>query len=420
MTAFEYKDDVLFVENVSVRDIAAQVETPFYCYSLKEICGGFRDFYSAAETLGDSCVCFAVKANSDLAVLQAFASLGAGADVVSGNELELAIKAGISPSKIVFSGAGKTAAELHAAVRADIKMINLESFAEAKVLNEIACSYGKKMPVAVRINPDVAAQTHEKISTGKKENKFGVDFETAREIYRFAKESKGLAPVGADMHIGSQLLSLDPFRTAFLKLREMLDVLRADGIDIKVLDLGGGLGVAYKKEDVPPSAVDYIAVVRETLGDTGCSFVFEQGRRLIANAGVLVSRVTYIKETSEKNFALIDAGMNDLIRPAMYDSWHDIEPVKKGKGETAVYDVAGPICESSDVFAKARTLPVLKQGDLLVLKTAGAYGETMASNYNMRPLCAAVMVKDGEYALIRRCQTLDEILAWQTDLPWTV
>ena len=318
----------------------------------------------------------------------------------------------------MFSGVGKTPAELHDAVRADIKMINLESFEEARVLNEISKSYGKKTPVAVRINPDVEARTHEKISTGKKENKFGVDFDTAREIYRFAKQSDGLDPIGADMHIGSQLTEVEPFRKAFLKLRGMLDVLRADGLNIRVLDLGGGLGVAYRESDNPASVEDYVAVAKETLGDTGCSFVFEPGRYLIASAGILVARVIYVKETKEKRFALVDAGMHNLIRPAMYDSYHGILTIDAGANDTQIYDVAGPVCESSDVFAKARALPVLKQGDLIAFETAGAYGETMASNYNMHPLCAAVMVNDAACAVIRRAQTPDEILSCQSDLPW--
>lgn len=419
MSAFAYKNNTLYVENTAVRDIADSVETPFYCYSLDTVERRYDTFARSASVLGESCVCFAVKANADLAVLQALARRGAGADIVSGNELELALKAGIPASKIVFSGVGKTPLELHAAVRADIKMINLESFPEAVVLNDIACSYNKRVPVAVRINPDVSADTHAKITTGKKENKFGVDFETARKIYQFAKESKGLLPIGADMHIGSQLTSAEPFKKAFEKLGTMIDVLRADGIDVRVLDLGGGLGVAYKEDDKPLPVDDYMAVVKETLGDKGCSFVFEPGRYLIAPAGVLVARVTYVKETAEKKFAITDAGMNNLIRPAMYDSWHGILPVTQGGSATAVYDVTGPVCESSDVFAKARTLPVLKQGDLIVFETAGAYGETMASNYNMHPLCAAVMVNGDEFAVIRRAQTLEEMLAFQSDLPWS-
>lgn len=418
MPAFCYKENTLYAENVSIKDIAASVETPFYCYSLKEIRDRFDGFRAAADTLKEADICFAVKANADLAILQALAQRGAGADVVSGNELALALKAGIPASKIVFSGVGKTPAELHDAVRADIKMINLESFEEARVLNEISKSYGKKTPVAVRINPDVEARTHEKISTGKKENKFGVDFDTAREIYRFAKQSDGLDPIGADMHIGSQLTEVEPFRKAFLKLRDMLDTLRADDLNIRVLDLGGGLGVAYRESDNPASVEDYIAVVKETLGDTGCSFVFEPGRYLIASAGILVARVIYVKETKEKRFALVDAGMHNLIRPAMYDSYHGILTIDAGANDTQIYDVAGPVCESSDVFAKARALPVLKQGDLIAFETAGAYGETMASNYNMHPLCAAVMVNDAACAVIRRAQTPDEILSCQSDLPW--
>lgn len=418
MPAFSYKENTLYVENVAVKDIAANIETPFYCYSFNEIRDRFDGFKKAAATLKEADICFAVKANADLAVLQALAERGAGADVVSGGELALALRAGIPASKIVFSGVGKTPAELHDAVRADIKMINLESFEEARVLNEISKSYGKKTPVSVRINPDVEAHTHEKISTGKKENKFGVDFETAREIYRFAKESDGLDPVGADMHIGSQLLDVEPFRQAFLKLRGMLDVLRADGLDIRVLDLGGGLGVAYSENDKPAGVEDYIAVVRETLGDAGCSFVFEPGRYLIAPAGILVARVVYVKEAKEKRFALVDAGMHNLIRPAMYDSYHGVLTIDAGTDDTQIYDVAGPVCESSDVFAKARALPVLKQGDLIAFETAGAYGETMASNYNMHPLCAAVMVNDTECAVIRRAQTLDEILSCQSELAW--
>ena len=414
------ENGILTFAGVPTPELISEFGSPLYVMDEQRIRENCRTYADAMKKYfgGDSCALYASKAASFNRMYHIVAEEGLGADVVSRGELALALRAGIPASKIVFSGVGKTPAELHDAVRADIKMLNLESFEEARVLNEISKSYGKKTPVSVRINPDVEAHTHEKISTGKKENKLGVDFETAREIYRFAKKSDGLDPVGADMHIGSQLLDVEPFRQAFLKLRGMLDVLRADGLDIRVLDLGGGLGVAYSENDKPAGVEDYIAVVRETLGDAGCSFVFEPGRYLIAPAGILVARVVYVKEAKEKRFELVDAGMHNLIRPAMYDSYHGVLTIDAGADDTQIYDVAGPVCESSDVFAKARALPVLKQGDLIAFETAGAYGETMASNYNMHPLCAAVMVNDTECAVLRRAQTLDEILSCQSELAW--
>lgn len=416
----QYKNGQLHVDDVAVKIIAEAVGTPFYVYSETVIRQKFKEFAgTAAAALKSSLVCFAVKSNANLSVLKILASLGAGADIVSGWELLLALKAGIPADRIVFSGVGKTADELTLAIENGIKQINVESEEEALMINEIAERFGKKANIALRINPDVDAHTHYKMTTGKKENKFGIDWKKARELYQKFNALPGLNPCGIDVHVGSQLTELAPFQETFSRTREIVRALREDGITIRTIDVGGGLGIAYKDSDTPPSMEEYIAVVEENLGHLDCEIVFEPGRRLLAEAGLLITQVVRVKQTETRAFAIVDAGMNDLIRPAIYEAYHGIIPVSEAEVDTP-YDVVGPICESSDVFGKDRRLPPLKAGDLLAVKAAGAYGTSMSSNYNMRPLCPEILVKGNTYAVIRERQTLEDVIARQQGAPWLV
>ena len=418
MTFFYYKNNSLYVEDVSVEDIAQTVPTPFYLYSEQTLRSQMQSFLSAAQKrLKSSLVCFALKSNANMAVIKVLASMGAGADIVSGGELTLALKAGIPADKIVFSGVGKTEDELSAAVEKGIKQINLESEEEAEMLEKIAARIEKKVHVAVRVNPDVDAQTHHKITTGKKENKFGIVWRQARGLYHCLAKSKWLIPVGIDIHVGSQLLKTQPFEEAFNLAADFVRTLKEDGIDLQTIDVGGGLGVVYQDTDVPCTPDEYIAVIAEKLGGLGCQIIFEPGRFLSGPAGVLVSRVVRVKHTEEKDFLVLDAGMNDLIRPAIYDAYHNIKAVKEAEN-SGIYDVVGPICESSDVFGKDRKLPAMKAGDLVVLETAGAYGSSMGSNYNFRPLCAEVLVNKDRFAIVRKRQTFEGMTALNVAAPW--
>jgi len=418
MTFFYYKNNSLYVENVSVEDVARTVQTPFYLYSEQALRFQMQSFLSAAQKrLKSSLVCFALKSNSNLAVIKVLASMGAGADIVSGGELLMALKAGIPAEKIVFSGVGKTKEELVLAVEKGIKQINLESEEEAETLEEITAGIKKKVCVAVRVNPDVDAHTHHKITTGKKENKFGIVWRQARALYHRLSKSEWLLPVGIDIHVGSQLLETQPFEKAFDLAADFVRTLREEGINIQTIDVGGGLGVTYQETDVPCTPDEYMDVIAEKLGNSGCEIIFEPGRFLSAPAGVLVSRVVRAKHTEEKDFLVLDAGMNDLIRPAIYDAYHNIKAVKEAEN-SRIYDVVGPICESSDVFGKNRALPVMQSGDLVVLETAGAYGSSMGSNYNFRPLCAEVLVNKGSFAVVRKRQTVEEMLALNVPAPW--
>ena len=419
---FSYKDGCLYVEDVSLADIAATVGTPFYCYSTAALTGtftAFRDSFADAEM--DAVVCYAMKANTTLAVARTFARLGAGADVVSEGEMRFALEAGIPAEKIVFSGVGKTRRELAAAVEAGIMQINVESEPELTALSEIAASRGVTMPIAVRVNPDVDAKTHAKITTGKKGNKFGIDWERAREVYALARTLPGIEIAGVDCHLGSQITRLEPFENGFSRIRDLVTDLRADGIALKRIDLGGGLGISYNNEQPPPPSA-YVSVLRGILGDLGCQIVVEPGRFLVGNAGVLVSRVIYVKKTSSKTFVVVDAGMNDLIRPAMYDAYHAIRPLTEAStavGAPAdVVDVVGPICESSDVFAKDVMLPRMKPDDLLAFMSAGAYGSAMASMYNGRPLVPEVMVSSEKFSVVRPRPSYEEMMANQTYPDW--
>ena len=372
MRAFDYKNGVLHAEGVSLVGLADQIGTPFYCYSEGAISGQYNA-YVAAFADQDVQVCYAMKANDNLAVLRAFAELGAGADVVSGGELVRALTAGISPTKIIFSGVGKTADELAQAVDAGIMQINVESFPEMEALSAVAEARGTEVEIAIRINPNVDAKTHEKIATGRKQDKFGIDIENAVDAYRRAADLPGLKPASVAVHIGSQLTSLDPFRAAFARVAELVGILRAEGHDIRRVDLGGGLGIDYDGTE-PPSPAAYAKVVKETVGGLGCRVLLEPGRNLVGNAGVLVSRVIYTKDGDDRDFVIVDAAMNDLIRPALYQAHHGIRPVVEPavSANLQAVDVVGPICETGDTFTRGRPLPPLTAGDLLVFDSAGA------------------------------------------------
>lgn len=400
-----------------ISKIAAEVGTPFYLYSEQKLRDNFKSFADAVKPLKKATVCFAVKSNFNPTVLKILAGMGAGADIVSGGELELALQAGVPANKIVFSGVGKTRAELTAAITAGIKQINAESESEIRLINEIAIGLNKTAAVGIRVNPDVDARTHEKITTGKKENKFGIDWNDARRLFLSAEQFKGISLHGIEVHVGSQILELSPFREAFVKTKKMLNDLKEHGVSIQTVDVGGGLGVAYKTDESAPSPADYIAVLQDVLGDFDGEFVFEPGRCISGDAGVLVASVVRVKQTGDKRFAVLDAGMSDLVRPAMYDAYHNIEAVKGGEASER-YDVVGPICESADIFGKDRMLPELNEGDLIAIETAGAYGAAMASNYNGRPLIAEVLTDNDRYAVIRRRQTVAEMTALCRPAPW--
>lgn len=400
-----------------ISKIAAEVGTPFYLYSEQKLRDNFKSFADAVKPLKKATVCFAVKSNFNPTILKILAGMGAGADIVSGGELELALQAGVPADKIVFSGVGKTRAELTAAIMAGIKQINAESESEIRLINEIAIGLNKTASVGIRVNPDVDARTHEKITTGKKENKFGIDWNDARRLFLSAEQFKGISLHGIEVHVGSQILELSPFREAFVKTKKMLNDLKEHGVSIQTVDVGGGLGVAYKTDEAAPSPADYIAVLQDVLGDFDGEFVFEPGRCISGDAGVLVASVVRVKQTGDKRFAVLDAGMSDLVRPAMYDAYHNIEAVKGGKASER-YDVVGPICESADIFGKDRMLPELNEGDLIAIETAGAYGAAMASNYNGRPLIAEVLTDNDRYAVIRRRQTVAEMTALCRPAPW--
>jgi len=420
MNHFDYRDGVLHVEELALPEIARQIGTPFYCYSTATLARHYRVFADALAASGlDAQICFALKANPNVAVVRTLAELGAGADVVSEGELRQALAAGVPPDRIVFSGVGKTRRELEFAVATGILQINVESEPELLALSEVAAARGLRMPIALRVNPDVDAGTHEKITTGRKENKFGIEWTRAHEVYRRARSLPGIAVVGVACHIGSQLTEIAPFEAAFLRVRDLVAMLRGDGFDIRRLDLGGGLGVPYESE-LPPLPADYAAAVARTLGDLGCRIVVEPGRLLVGNAGVLVSRVIYVKEGATRTFVIIDAAMNDLMRPALYDAHHAIEPVVQPRSDAplAPVDVVGPVCESGDTFARQRALPPLRADDLLVLRTAGAYGAAMASTYNSRPLVPEVLVNGDRFAVVRARPTYDEMLALESLPDW--
>lgn len=420
MDHFLYKNGVLHAEDVALADIAAQVGTPFYCYSTATLTRHYQLFTEALSPL-PHLVCFSIKSLSNVAVLKVLGDLGAGMDVVSGGEYMRARAAGVPGEKIVFSGVGKIRAEMRLALTGGIRQFNVESEPEMRALSEVALGLGLVAPITIRVNPDVDAKTHEKISTGKKGDKFGIPISRAREVYAEAATLPGLKIVGIDVHIGSQLTSLEPFEAAYQKVAELTHALRADGHSIERLDLGGGLGIPYARDNnAPPLPIEYGAMVKRTVGDLGCEIQIEPGRLISGNAGILVASVIYVKDGEDRDFLIVDAGMNDLIRPAMYGAHHDIIPVNEAAAgaEQQPYDVVGPICESGDTFAKSRNLPPLHEGALIVFRSAGAYGAVMSSEYNSRPLVPEVLVKDDHFAVIRARPTFDEMLSRDTIPEW--
>ena len=412
MNYFQYKDGVLCAEGVRLDQLAEKVGTPFYCYSTATLERHYKVFAGALPA--GSLIAYAAKANDNLAVLKTLARLGAGADVVSGGELAKALAAGIPAGKIVFSGVGKTREEMRSGLDAGIYQFNVESEPELVALNEVALSMGTRAPITLRVNPDVDAKTHAKITTGTSETKFGIPFAHARQVYAHAASLKGIEIVGVDVHIGSQITDLEPFETAFTRVGDLIRDLRADGHVITRLDMGGGLGVPYENNNTPPpDPAAYGAMVTRVTRDFGCKLSFEPGRLIAANAGVLVSRVIYVKRGDAKTFLIIDAGMNDLVRPAMYDAWHEIVAVSEPApgSPRPKYDVVGPVCETSDLFASGRALPELKSGDLVAILSAGAYGAVMAGDYNARPRAAEVLVAGEQWGIVRARESHADLVA---------
>ncbi|MDH3738010.1 MAG: diaminopimelate decarboxylase [Alphaproteobacteria bacterium] len=418
MTAFTYENSELFVEGVALSAIAEDVGTPVYIYSAAAMTTAYQGFVEALAGLRAQ-VCYAMKANGNLAVLRTFAELGAGADVVSDGELARALAAGIPASRIVYSGVGKTREEMAAGIDAGILQFNVESLPELAALSEVAVSKNRDVEIAIRINPDVDAATHDKISTGRKQDKFGIDIARASEAFAQAQALPRLTPVSVAVHIGSQLTDIAPFRTAFAHVAELTRQLRADGVAIRRLDLGGGLGISYGGETVP-TPVDYAAMVANTVGDLDCELIFEPGRYLTGHAGVLLTRIIFVKENGERRFVIVDAAMNDLMRPALYGADHVIQQVREPAPSAPVSDadIVGPVCETGDTFAVAHALTDLPAGELLVIRDSGAYGAVMSSGYNGRPLVPEVMVNGSDYAVVRPRETLRQQLERERFAPW--
>ncbi len=411
MDYFAHKEGALFAEDVAVKEIAEAAGTPVYIYSQATIMRHVDVFEEALAKLKHH-IFYSVKANSNQAILSLLAKRGLGMDIVSLGEYLRARAAGVAGEKIVFSGVGKTREEIAYVLENGIYQFNVESENELEAIDEIARSKGLKAPVAFRINPDVDAKTHAKISTGKAENKFGIPYALAGDIYARASQMEGIEIVGVDVHIGSQLTSLEPFREAFLKLRQLILKLRADGHNIARIDLGGGLGIPYvRSNDVPPLPLDYGAMAGEIFGDLDAEIGIEPGRLIMGNSGILLSRVIYLKEVLGRNFLIVDAAMNDLLRPAMYDAFHDVVAVDERGGDVVPMDVVGPVCETGDIFARGRELPKLGADDLVAFRTAGAYGAVMASEYNSRPMVAEVLVNGSEWALIRERTRYEDMIA---------
>ena len=412
MDHFLYRSGILHAEDVPLPEIAAAVGTPFYVYSTATLTRHYQLFKDALDGVPNM-VCYAMKANSNQAVLKVLAGLGAGMDVVSGGEYARAKAAGVPGDRIVFSGIGKTRAEMRQALEGGIRQFNIESEPEMAVLSEVASSMGATAPVTIRVNPDVDARTHEKIATGKSQNKFGIPIARAREVYALAASLPGLEVIGIDVHIGSQLVDLEPFEQAYRKVADLTRVLRADGHDIRRLDLGGGLGIPYtRSNEAPPLPMDYGALIKRSVEGLDVEVEIEPGRLIAGNAGLLVTSVIYLKEGEGRRFLILDAAMNDLIRPSMYSAYHDIDPVVEPAPGTdrQPFDIVGPVCESGDTFAKGREMTPLGAGDLVAFRSAGAYGAVMSSEYNTRPLIPEVLVKDDQFAVIRARPTFDEMI----------
>jgi len=408
MHFFEYKSHQLHCEGIPIERIAEKVGTPFYLYSYNTLVRHFTVFDKAFEGI-PHLVCYSAKANSNLALLRLFVNLGGGIDVVSGGELFRALKGGADPQKIVFSGVGKREDEIEYALKAGLLMFNVESSQELQAINEVAGRIGKKAPIAIRVNPDIDPKTHPYISTGLKQNKFGIDILRAPMAYRLASQLPNLKVVGIDCHIGSQLVEVEPVIAALRKLKQLVEDLRKEGMDIQYLDLGGGLGITYEDEE-PPHPVEYASTILEEVREFGCTLILEPGRVIVGNSGVLISKVLYTKENEEKRFLIVDAGMNDLVRPSYYGSYHQILPVRKEPREEVVADVVGPLCESSDFLAKERKIPNLRSGELIAVMSAGAYGFSMSTNYNSRPRVPEVLVRDDRMFVIRRREDYEDLV----------
>ncbi|MBM4322274.1 MAG: diaminopimelate decarboxylase [Deltaproteobacteria bacterium] len=412
MHYFEYKHGELHCERVSIRRIAEKVGTPFYLYSYRTLVRHFNVFNEAFEGI-PHLVCYSMKSNSNLALIRLFVNLGGGVDVVSGGELYRAIHGGADPKKIVFSGVGKREDEIEYGLKTGILMFNVESLMELQTINEVAGRMNKKAPLSIRVNPDIDAKTHPYITTGMKQNKFGIDILRAPMAYRLASELPNLKIIGIDCHLGSQLVDVEPFVEALKKLRDLVDDLRRGGIEIQYLDLGGGLGITYNDEE-PPHPYEYASNILEEIKSFNCTLILEPGRVIVGNAGILVSKVLYTKENEEKRFLIVDAAMNDLVRPSYYGSFHQILPVREEKREEVVVDVVGPVCESADFLAKERKIPRLNPGELIAVMSAGAYGFSMATNYNSRPRVAEVMVRDDEIHVIRKREEYEDLIRGET------
>ena len=420
MDHFLYREDVLYAEDVAIPEIAAAVGTPFYAYSAATLTRHYRLFDEALDGT-EHLVCYAMKANSNQAVLTLMAQLGAGVDVVSGGEYRRALAAGFPGERIVFSGIGKTIEEMELALTGGIRQFNVESEPELAALSGTASRLGVAAPITIRVNPDVDARTHEKIATGKSENKFGIPIARAREVYAQAAGLPGIEVIGIDVHIGSQLTELEPFELAYRKVAELTEVLRADGHDIRRLDLGGGLGIPYERSNTaPPLPVEYGEMVKRTVGHLGCEIEIEPGRLIAGNAGILVAGVIYVKKGEGRDFLIIDAAMNDLIRPAMYSAYHDILPVIEPEAgvDLRPIDIVGPVCESGDTFTRQRPMPPVKANDLVAFRSAGAYGAVMSSEYNSRLLIPEVLVNEHQFAVIRPRPTFDEMINRDTIPEW--
>jgi diaminopimelate decarboxylase len=420
MHHFAYRNGVLHAEDVDLRELADAVGTPFYCYATATLERHYRVFAEAFADV-DALVCYAMKANSNQAVIATLARLGAGADVVSEGELLRARAAGIPPEKIMFSGVGKTERELALAVEQGILCVNVESEQELELLAAIGAQKGRAADISIRVNPDIDPKTHAKIATGKAENKFGIPISRAREVYARAAKLKGVRVTGVDMHIGSQITELDPFSDAFALLADFVRELRADGHVIRHVDLGGGLGIPYREDnEPPPDPSAYAAVVKRATRDLDCQLIFEPGRLIVGNAGILVTRVLYVKRGEAKTFVIVDAGMNDLVRPTLYDAHHDLRPVKEAPvgAPRLIADLVGPVCESGDFIAQDRPMTEPKAGDLVAIMSAGAYGAVQASTYNTRALVPEVLVRKGEWALVRPRVSVQELIALDRMPAW--
>ncbi|NNE22006.1 MAG: diaminopimelate decarboxylase [Rhizobiales bacterium] len=420
MHHFAYKDGILHAEGVDLQVLAEEIDTPFYCYSTATLERHYKVFDEAFAGT-DHQICYAMKANSNQAVIKTLTSLGAGVDVVSEGELRRAVALGVPSRKIVFSGVGKTAREMSYALRQGIACFNVESEPELELLSEVALRLGTRAVVSIRVNPDVDAKTHAKISTGKSENKFGIPYLKAEQVYAHAATLEGLEVAGVDMHIGSQITDLGPYEQAYRLMAELVVRLREQGHNIRHVDLGGGLGVPYRgTNDIPPHPSEYADMVKRTLGDLDCTLVMEPGRMIAGNAGILVTRVIYMKEGDGRNFVVTDAAMNDLIRPTLYDAFHELQPVKQPAEDAKIItaDVVGPVCETGDYLAQQRDLPVMQAGDLLAVLTAGAYGAVQSGTYNTRPLVPEVLVHGDRFAIVRPRQTYDQLIGLDHLADW--